>query len=219
MVCTMAPWDSLLNNIALWISSNGWATRPASAVFISLTSITIGLFSTLVTKLLVDTKSLNEKQQKVMEWNRKRKEAMETANRKLWIVVKRQEDSIKKLQTQMMTKRMAPMLVTFIPFLIIFSILRRTFQGHYYAWLPFNIGNFPWLTSRPWSEVSGSQPNPPPDEQGEFAGYSKLSFTFWYFLNSFAFGSLIGRIFGTTATPTPTTDKKKKLEKQRKSNK
>ncbi|MHA1302684.1 MAG: EMC3/TMCO1 family protein [Candidatus Heimdallarchaeaceae archaeon] len=202
----MGFWSDWLDSIARWISSNGWNQLPISTLFITLTSILIAAFSTIITKLLVDTESLNEDMRKINKWNQKRKRAMERADKKLWLSVKREEDAVKRLQQTMMMKRMKPMLFTFIPFMVLFAILRRAYSGHYYAWLPFNIGAFPWFGKTPWSE------------QVQFDGhvYSKISFTFWYFLSSFAFGSLISRLFGTNPQGAISTEnnseKKKKPE-------
>ncbi len=194
----MAFWDKWLDAIAKWISINGWNQLPTSALFIAITSILISAFSAIITRLLVDTEALNEDMQKINKWNQKRKMAMERADKKLWLSVKREEDAIKKLQQSMMMKRMKPMLVTFIPFMIIFAILRRAFYGHYFAWLPFNLGKFPWIGKTAWSE------------QITYDGhiYSKVSFTFWYFLTSYAFGALIARILGVNPQGAVSADKK-----------
>ncbi|MHA1868029.1 MAG: EMC3/TMCO1 family protein [Candidatus Heimdallarchaeaceae archaeon] len=202
----MGFWSDWLDAIAQWISSNNWNQLPQSVLFITLTSISISAFSAITTKLLIDTESLNEDMQKINKWNQKRKMAMERADKKLWLSVKREEDAIKRLQQSMMMKRMKPMLVTSIPFMVIFAILRRAFNGHYYAWIPFNMGKFPWIGKTPWSE------------QVTYDGhvYSKISFTFWYFLSSFAFGSLISRILGTNPQGAVSTDSKKKSKTTKK---
>ena len=140
---------------------------------------------------------------KISEWNQRRKQAMETADKKLWLRVKRDEERIKKLQSSMMMKRLKPTLVTFVPFLIIFAILRAAFHGHYYAWLPFNIGNFPWI-GKPWF----GQPNP-----NEPQGYSKAPFIVWYFITSYAFGGIISKLLG--AMPSGATNVPKKGQKKK----
>lgn len=183
----MAFWDKWFQGVAEWIAKNGWNQRPTSAWFIAVVSIGISLLSVIVTRLLVDVEALNEDMKKINEWNQRRKKAMETADKKLWLKVKRDEEYIRQLQSKMMMKRMKPTLVTFIPFLIIFSIIRSAFSGHYYAWIPFRLGGFPWIGGAHWFQET--QPPEP-------LGYSKVPFSLWYFITAFAFGSLLSRLFG-----------------------
>lgn len=207
----MVFWDDWFTGIAQWITNNGWNDFPTSAVMIAVTSIIIAIISTTATRLLTDVDALKDSMQKVNDWNQRRKRAMQTADKKLWLSVKRDEERVKKLQSSMMFKRMKPMLFTTIPFLIIFAILRQAFPStncdinacHNYAWLPFNVGNFPWIGQgwfQPW-EYDGHM-------------YSKAPFTLWYFVMSFAFGSLISRIFGVTPSgASASTKQKPKQEK------
>ncbi|MHA1483427.1 MAG: EMC3/TMCO1 family protein [Candidatus Heimdallarchaeaceae archaeon] len=204
----MAFWDDWFSGIADWVSSNNWNELPTSALFIAITAIFLASISTFATRLILDTDALKESMQKVNDWNQKRKTAMQTADKKLWLSVKRDEERVKKLQSSMMFKRMKPMLFTTIPFLLLFAILRTAFPsgefGHNYAWLPFNLGGFPWI-GNPWLQTSAGWENP------AFDGFSKVPFTLWYFMVSFAFGSLLSRIFG--ATPSGATHTRKKSKK------
>ena len=99
------------------------------------------------------------------------------------------------------------MLFTTVPFLIIFAILRAAYPsgefGHYYAWLPFNIGGFPWL---------GTAWTAPFDWDGVMV--SKVPFTLWYFIVAFAFGSIITRLFGVTPSGAARSQQKKFVPKQ-----
>ncbi len=211
----MAFWDPWFSGIAEWITNNNWNQLPNSALFIALTSIMLASISTMATRLILDTDALKESMQKVNDWNQKRKTAMQTADKKLWLSVKRDEERVKKLQSSMMFKRMKPMLFTTIPFLLLFAILRTAFpstgdNGHNFAWLPFNIGGFPWIGT-PWFQTS---PANDPNYYGynpAYEGFSKAPFTLWYFMVSFAFGSLLSRIFG--ATPSGATHTRKKSKK------
>ena len=178
--------------------------------------ILIAFLSTFITRLVTDVDALKESMQKVNEWNKRKKQAMATADKKLWLSVKRDEERVKKMQSSMMFKRMKPMLFTTIPFLLLFAILRSAFPtggiqpetaisevGHYYAWLPFNLDGFPWIGGANWFGI---------DEIGD-KQFSKASFTIWYFVSSFAFGSIISRIFGVTpsgATKSKTTKPEQK---------
>ncbi len=192
MVLTMAFWDKWFQGITEWMTTNQLNQRPTSAWVIALTAILIAILSTFITRLVTDVDALKESMQKVNEWNKRKKQAMATADKKLWLSVKRDEERVKKMQSSMMFKRMKPMLFTTIPFLLIFAILRNAFPvgetGHYYAWLPFNLGDFPWIGQNSWFG------------QEAYNGriYSKASFSIWYFISAFAFGSVISRIFGVT---------------------
>ena len=209
----MAFWDNWFQGIVEWMTGLGWNQRPASAAVIAVTAVLVAILSTMITRLVTDVDALKESMQKVNEWNKRKKQAMQTADKKLWLSVKRDEERIKKMQSSMMFKRMKPMLFTTIPFLLIFAILRNAFpvvgnyisaDGHYYAWLPFNLGDFPWIGQSSWLG------------QEEFNGkvYSKASFTIWYFISAFAFGSVISRVFGVTPSGATKTKTKKPEEKQ-----
>jgi uncharacterized membrane protein (DUF106 family) len=203
----MVFWDKWFQGIAEWIARNGWNDLPISALVITIVAVIIAIISTTATRLLTDVDSLKDSMQKVNEWNQKRKRAMQTADKKLWLGVKRDEERIKKMQSSMMFKRMKPMLFTTIPFLVIFAILRAAYPSvncdvnacHNYAWLPFNLGGFPWIGGSNWTQ--------PQVYEGHT--YSKVSFTLWYFVVAFAFGSLITRIFGVTPSGAARSQQKK----------
>ena len=212
----MAFWDNWFNGLTNWMIEKGLNQRPTSAWVIAVTSVLLAIISTTITRLVSDVDALKDSMQKVNEWNQRRKKAMQTADKKLWLSVKRDEERIKKMQSSMMFKRMKPMLFTTIPFLLIFAILRGAFPSgpvteanpvtHYYAWLPFNIGDFPWIGNNPWFG------------QESYNGhiFSKVPFSTWYFITAFAFGSIISRIFGVTpsgaAKSKATTVKEKQVK-------
>jgi len=208
MVLIMAFWDTWFQGITDWMIRNDLNQRPTSAWVIAITAILIAILSTFITRLVTDVDALKESMQKVNEWNKRKKQAMSTADKKLWLSVKRDEERIKKMQSSMMFKRMKPMLFTTVPFLLIFAILRSAFPtgefGHYYAWLPFNLGDFPWIGQSSWFG------------QEEYNGrlFSKASFTLWYFISAFAFGSIISRLFGVTPSGATKTKIKKPEQKQ-----
>lgn len=208
MVLRLSFWTDWLDAIANWISSNGWNDFPTSVGVLTIIALLIAIFSTTISRLLTDVDALRDSMRKVNDWNQRRKKAMQTADKKLWLSVKRDEERIKKMQSSMMFKRMKPMLFTTVPFFIVFAILRRAYPigefGHYYAWLPFNLGNFPWLGT-PWFGTT--------NWNGHI--YSKASFTLWYFIVAFAFGSIISRIFGVTPSGATTSKQKQKPETKR----
>jgi uncharacterized membrane protein (DUF106 family) len=209
----MAFWDNWFSGVVEWMTGLDWNQRPTSAAVIAVTAVLVAILSTMITRLVTDVDALKESMQKVNEWNKRKKQAMQTADKKLWLSVKRDEERIKKMQSSMMFKRMKPMLFTTIPFLLIFAILRNAFPtvpnylsdvGHYYAWLPFNLGEFPWIGQNSWlgSELYNGKT------------YSKASFTIWYFISAFAFGSVISRVFGVTPSGATKTKTKKPEKKQ-----
>jgi len=212
----MAFYDEWFRAIADWITANGWNDLPNSAVTIAVISILIAIISTTITRLATNVDDLKESMQKVNDWNQRRKKAMQTADKKLWLSVKRDEERIKKMQSSMMFKRMKPMLFTMIPFLVIFAILRVAFPSnncdvvecHNFAWLPFNLGEFPWIGGSSWTQSTEW-----PVGSGKL--FSKVPFTLWYFISAFAFGSLISRVFGVTPSGATQTKKKPKQDQKR----
>ena len=97
----MAFWDNWFQGIVEWMTGLGWNQRPTSAAVIAVTAVLVAILSTMITRLVTDVDALKESMQKVNEWNKRKKQAMQTADKKLWLSVKRDEERIKKMQSSM----------------------------------------------------------------------------------------------------------------------
>ena len=177
---------------------------PGSMIFIILLAITTASISTSLTKWLVDTDEINRKQVIKKAHDEKKKKIIEIADidpvryrqlRKRW---ERLEAMIKQSQQKASLKRMLPSCITFIPMIIIFSVVRTLYDpSNPVALSPMNANDVPlignmmagWTSASPvWTAfVYGSVRT-----IGIDAGW--INFTGWYFLCSFGINTLIQRL-------------------------
>jgi uncharacterized membrane protein (DUF106 family) len=202
----------LLDDIKNWISDSvheyNLHEPPYSIIFLVIVSITVSTLSALVTKKTVDLDAANKNFKEIKEFNRQKKIAMETADRKLWIQVQRKKEYIQSLQLETMLKRMRPMLFTMIPFILIFSTLRGVMGGETageLAILPFKINiKIPLIGKIP-IDVYGDNGSIKVDGHQDWtSSNSAAGFSFMYFLSAVSIGSLVQRFLGVSTQNTKT---------------
>ena len=117
-----------------WAGFVEWLRVPPGAMFfIIFISITVTLLSIGLNKLLLDPKALLVKQQRIKDHQAERKilEKMEEENPKKYAkeIVKweRRDKSIQKMQQKMSLERLKPTCITFVPMIVIFTLIRRFF--------------------------------------------------------------------------------------------
>lgn len=105
-------------------------------------SVTLAFSVNMISRVFVNWEEVNEAKRKQSEIQDELKEARNENDTKR--VHKLQKEQQKFMQEHMgtMMSPMKTMLVIFIPFIIVFSIMRGTYGGWVVAWLPFK---FPWL--------------------------------------------------------------------------
>ncbi len=177
---------------------------PGSMIFILLLAIATALISTGLTKWLVDTDEINRKQVIKKAHDEEKEKIIEVAEtdperykklRKRW---ERLDTMIKQSQQKLALKRMLPSCITFVPMIIIFSVVRGFFgTANPVALSPMNANDVPLIGSMMagltnenpfWTYlVYGSYRN-----IGISAGW--INFTGWYFLCSFGINTLIQRL-------------------------
>ncbi len=197
---------SLFDDIKNWISDSvheyDLHGPPYSIIFLVFVSITVSTLSALVTKKTVDLDAANKNFKEIQEFNRQKKIAMETADRKLWIQVQRKKEYIQSLQLETMLKRMRPMLFTMIPFILIFSTLRSIMGGDTageLAILPFKINtNIPLIGRIPIDVRGDNGSDSLPGHQDWTSSNSAAGFSFIYFLSAISIGSLVQRFLGVS---------------------
>ena len=177
---------------------------PGSMIFIILMATTTALISTGLTKWLVDTGEINRKQVIKKAHDEEKSKIIDLAEtdpekyrklRKRW---ERLDGMIKQSQQKMSLKRMLPSCITFVPMIIIFSVVRGLFgQSNPVALSPMNGNDLPLIGSMMAGWTSGS-----PEWTGFVYGYIKtigvnagwINFTAWYFLCSFGINTLVQRL-------------------------
>jgi uncharacterized membrane protein (DUF106 family) len=177
---------------------------PGSMIFIFLLATLTALISTGLTRWLVDTNAINRKQVIMKAHDEEKKKIIDLAEvepekyrkqRKRW---ERLDTVLKQSQQRMAMKRMLPSCITFIPMIIIFTVVRQLFYNNPVALSPMNANDVlfigPMMAAKtadaPWWAILVYDV---PKAIGLNDGW--INFTAWYFLSSFGVSTLIQRIF------------------------
>ncbi len=176
----MAWIDDIINSMVegtrSFLQSVGLLNPPGSVFTIIFISILVSLISISMTKLLTDQEKMKKQMKEYREWNELRKQAMRTANKKLWLKVKKQEEYIKQMNMSMMKERMYPMLFLTIPFILLFAFFRLVFVSHV-AYVPFVVPSWVWPI-------------------GGFGGW--VDFTAFYIFSGISLSALIQKLLGVS---------------------
>ena len=177
---------------------------PGSMIFIILVAITTALISTGLTKWLVDTDEINRKQVIKKAHDEEKSKIIEFAEtdpekykkmRKRW---ERLDSMIKQSQQKMSLKRMLHSCITFVPMILIFSVVRCLFGvSNPVALSPMNGNDLPPIGSMMAGWTSDS-----PEWTGYVYGMIRtigvnagwINFTALYFLCSFGINTLVQRL-------------------------
>ncbi|NHI93134.1 MAG: DUF106 domain-containing protein [Candidatus Lokiarchaeota archaeon] len=167
-----------------------------STIFVSLG---LSISTNLITRKVTDINRLNRYQLEVQKWKNQESEAKKlaeagTPNKKLMIKVQRKKKYIEKLQRNMATERLKPSIFTFVPYILLFTILSR----YVFAWaptaiFPFNLGKVPILST--FFVMLGDISVPNPIINGVVFFYFG-----WYSVCLFTFNTFIQRLMGTKLT-------------------
>lgn len=146
---------------------------PASTLFILVLSVAISLVTSVANRMVID---MDEYKRWTVESHHLRQELMEatrSGNQRRIAKAQKRQQQMMKTQQKMTTDRMKLMLFFFIPFILIWQVLRNFLSGvEYIALMPFEV---------PWIAPKGT-----------------LSISTWYFLCSISTNIVISRILGLT---------------------
>ncbi len=193
-----------------------WAYPPLSAIVVLLVSIIISLTSNLVNRRFIDYDRLRRSREEINKYNEMKKRVKDEKDprvrRKLELKIKRRERYILKLQGDVSKQSFVPMLITIIPFILIFTIMNGVFVDPGLAfppsavpapviWSPLNFGQllgpfgmgFGWQYGQ-WIDYGLYTPGVP------FGGMGLL-YVYWYILCSFTMNLVIQKVLGTSMTP------------------
>jgi len=161
-----------------WISE-----PPGSMVFVLSLALATGLISSLLTRWLVDAEEVERKQKQIKAHEEEKEKIIDMAetdseryrkNRKRW---ERKDMMLKKTQQSMALQRLKPTCVTFVPMIIIFTLVRMIFTNNPVALSPMHANDVPLIGPL----IS--------------AGALWINFTAWYFLCSLGISTLLQRFF------------------------
>lgn len=179
---------------------------PGSMFFILLLSTVIAIGITLLNRLLVDTKELQRKQLIQKAHQEEKADIIKLAEtnpdkyrkeRKRWM---KKDAMIKKMQQGMALQRLKPSLITMVPMIVMFAILRAVlYANNPVAAPPMNPWDVPMLGDQvmattegieAWTkEVYGTAIKITPER-----GW--INFTAWYFICSLGINTLLQRVLG-----------------------
>jgi uncharacterized membrane protein (DUF106 family) len=163
-----------------------FSTMPFSAITILLVNVLLALISIAATNKFTDMEKLNADMEEVKVWREKMNVARKTMDPVLLEEVMADQGRIMKINGSMMSARMKPMCVYYIPFLIVFYMMGALFGNSIVAVLPFNIQKvLPFLDGMIGTATHG--------------GFG-FSFYGFYLLVGFGLGNLIRKPFGQSMT-------------------
>ncbi|MFW9949260.1 MAG: EMC3/TMCO1 family protein [Candidatus Thorarchaeota archaeon] len=177
---------------------------PGSMIFIILLATVTALISTGLTKWLVDTDEINRKQVIKKAHDEEKAKIIEVAEsdperykklRKRW---ERLDNMIKQSQQKLALKRMLPSCITFVPMIIIFSVVRGLFgAANPVALSPMNANDIPLIGNMMAGVTGSATPEWTALVYGTYRtigiGAGWINFTAWYFLCSFGINTLVQR--------------------------
>ncbi|MCH8906107.1 MAG: DUF106 domain-containing protein [Candidatus Heimdallarchaeota archaeon] len=200
----MSIFSDMRDGVVDWLVRTGWTEPAQSTILLVIVSLIVSSISGLVNRAIIDMEKLNNNTQEMQAHQKRKKKAMETADKKLWISVKRNEDRFTELQRSTMTTRMLPSLVTFGPIIFVFTTLRAAFQKPINVALNGDptcsnscgvIAVLPFRVSRSIPLI-GNWFSPYVQD----VALSVAGFGFWYFLSAVVVSSLLQRLFGINLT-------------------
>lgn len=177
---------------------------PGSMIFILLMATVTALISTGITNWLIDTDEINRKQVISKAHDEEKAKIVELSEtdpekynklRKRW---ERLDSMLKQSQQKMALRRMLPSCITFVPMIIIFTVVRGVFENNPVALSPMNANDVLFIgdmmkgttgTVYPWTALVYGVARTIRLEAGW------INFTAWYFLCSFGVNTLVQRIF------------------------
>ncbi len=161
-------------------------TMPGSTIFITFVSIGLALLTIWTTRRFTDMDKMQADMAEVKVWQERFKKARASMDPIELQEVMEDQGRIMRLNSSMMTARMKPMCVFYIPLIIVFYIMRLIFADSVVAIIPFNIHKaLPFLVGFIGAPTAG--------------GFG-LSFYGYYFLVGLGLGNIVRRPFGLSMT-------------------
>ncbi|UCE11317.1 MAG: DUF106 domain-containing protein [Candidatus Thorarchaeota archaeon] len=100
------------------------SSPPGSAVFVLIVSVSISTISNMAMRRFTDMRRLNRYQTEIKQYREMEQQAKKTGNEKLLRKVRRRKSYVDRIQREMLTARCKPMMFFFIPFILLFNVLR-----------------------------------------------------------------------------------------------
>ncbi|MHA1214304.1 MAG: EMC3/TMCO1 family protein [Candidatus Hodarchaeales archaeon] len=167
---------------------------PWSSIFILVISFIVSLFSTLVSRLMIDIDKLERLTKESKKYNKLKMQMLKTADTKLKLKYEKNADRMKKVQSELSMMKLKPIMITFIPLMVFFVVFSSFFQwqidaanqitGNIPAVIPFEL---------PEQFILAIGKN------GYVEGWGRVfvpQYIWWYFGGSLTFGSILQKLAG-----------------------
>lgn len=155
-------------------------TPPVSTVLVTVTSVALGLVTQIVTKKVVDLNAERRMRAEVSAFNKEKREASLAKDKDKVEKLKKRELAMQQEQLKVQKARFKVMGITTVPLILVYYLM-ASFLGGYGVIVAF--------TPIPIPVITGATQNP--------AVYD-VSLFWWYFLSSFTFSTMLGRLLHTT---------------------
>jgi uncharacterized membrane protein (DUF106 family) len=155
--------------VSLWLREalGDFVSPPWSAVFVFLLALAACLISSSVQRLMIDVKIVRQQVQELNKWRRELLKATRARDMKAVEKLMRKKPYIDKLQAMYTAQTMKPMIVYFVPLLILFWLFSGVFGDAGVAYVPIISDIIKRL----------------------------VPFWVWYFLSSLAISPILQRVF------------------------
>ena len=161
----LQAWGTFINAIAT--AMGPFNDYPLSAITILIITIGMACLSAVATRALIDVELMRRRSAEIKEWQSAYTKAVRAKDQKNIDKLKKKQQSITSLQTQMSKDQLKPTLLTLIPFTLFYYIFFGVFGGTIVVYTPVAI---------------------------PFIG-SSLTFWWWYLICSFSVSALVQRLF------------------------
>jgi uncharacterized membrane protein (DUF106 family) len=148
---------------------------PDSTIIVSLTAIGLAISSHAATRFLVDLKKERRMKQEVAEFDKEWKDALIKKDKVKEERLRKKKPLMDQMRLKASTGRLKVMLVTWIPFLILYYLMAELVGG-FYAPVAHSPIPIPFIVNQ-----NGTVP-----------------LLWWYMISSFAFNTIVGKLLGTT---------------------
>jgi uncharacterized membrane protein (DUF106 family) len=127
-----------LQGVSLWLrEALGDVVHPPwSAIFVLLLALVACLISSGIQRLMIDVKVVRQQAQELNKWRRELLKATRARDLKAVEKLMRKKPYIDKLQAMYTAQTMKPMIVYFVPLLILFWLFSGVFNNANVAYLP-----------------------------------------------------------------------------------
>jgi uncharacterized membrane protein (DUF106 family) len=155
-------------------------TPPVSTVLVTLTSVSLGLVTQLVTRKVVDLNAERRMRAEVSAFQKEKREATLAKDKAKLEKLKKRELAVQQEQFKVQRARLKVTGITFVPLLAVYYLM-ASFLGGY--------GVVVAVTSIPIPIIAAATLTP---------GTYIVSLFWWYFLSSFTFSTMLSRLLHTT---------------------